>query len=93
MWDKSLLNTSGTLKVAVLSIPTISNVPLSGPDIVISGAGGPANETYHVLAATNEALPLTNGSRMATNVFDGNGNFSFTNAITTPPRCYLLQLP
>ncbi len=47
-------------------------------------AHGTNNGPYYVLSSTNVALPLSNWTRLQTNSFDANGNFSFTNTITTP---------
>jgi len=61
----------------------------------MSGRGGPANGTYQVLSSTNVAMPLSNWIALLTNQFDGNGNFSFTNAVSpeVPSRFYRLWLP
>jgi len=61
----------------------------------LSGTNGIPNGNYYVLDSTNLALPLPNWTLMATNVFDANGDFTFTNAIdpNTPQLFYLLQLP
>ncbi len=82
------MTTSGAL--VSLSITSIAQ---SGTNIVFSGSGGTANGQYIVLASTNVTLPLINWERLATNVFDGSGNFSVTNAIDLPQRFYLLQQP
>ncbi len=73
--------------------PSINSIALAGLDVMINGIGGSANETYYVLAATNAALPLTNWTRVATNMFDANGNSSFTDTLDVPQRFYLLHLP
>jgi hypothetical protein len=46
------------------------------------------------LAATNLVLPVSHWTVIATNTFDGGGNFSFTNSVSpnTPPTFYLLKL-
>jgi hypothetical protein len=40
-------------------------------------------------------LPAANWARVMTNVFDGAGNFQFTNAVdgSAPQKFYRLQLP
>ena len=47
-----------------------------------------------MLATTNVAMPLNQWPCIATNAFDGGGNFNFTNspAPGTPQTFYLLQL-
>jgi len=61
----------------------------------LSGTNGAASNPYYVLASTNVALPLSNWSRIATNSFDVNGHFAFTNSLipAMPQRFYRLQLP
>jgi hypothetical protein len=63
--------------------------------LILSGSGGTSNATYRVLASTNLALPITNWTALATNVFDSSGSFIFTNAISPdiPQRFYVLQVP
>jgi hypothetical protein len=50
----------------------------SGNNLVLSGSGGPANQTYRVLSSTNVALPTAQWTPVATNAFDNNGNWSTT---------------
>ncbi|HTB82127.1 MAG TPA: fibronectin type III domain-containing protein [Candidatus Sulfotelmatobacter sp.] len=74
--------------------PVIGNAVLSGTNLVISGSGGVTNGTYFVLATTNLALPVTNWTVVATGIFDGSGNFTFTNAVgNAMQNFYLLKLP
>ena len=46
-------------------------------------------------ACANVALPMASWSRIATNQFNGSGNFNLTNPINpaTPQLFYRLQLP
>jgi hypothetical protein len=76
--------------------PFISEVRLSGGDLIISGTNGVPGQSYHVLTSTNLALPLAQWTLLSSNVIaDSNGLFGFTNGI--PPeasmRFYLLQVP
>ncbi len=48
--------------------------------VVLSGAGGTPGFFYHLLRATNVALPWPLWSRVATNQFDQSGNFTTTNS-------------
>jgi polygalacturonase len=76
--------------------PVINSVTLnSGTNLVVSGSGGTTNFSYYVLTSTNVALPLTQWTRIATNQFLSNGNFTFTNLISagTPQKFYTLQYP
>lgn len=92
------LATDGTMAVfstAPATPPVFNSVTTSESNLVLSGTNGPANSAYYVLSATNVALPIANWTRLATNNFNGSGNFSFTNAIApgTPQQFYRLQLP
>ena len=75
--------------------PAIGGIALTNGSVLISGLGGPSNSVYYVLASTNLALPLSNWARVATNQFNGAGNFAVTNALEPgqPQRFYLIQLP
>lgn len=95
-WDTSRLLVDGTLKVAGgAPAPQIGSIAVSQGNVVISGTGGAAGGTYHVLTSTNVALPLTNWTPLATNVFSGNGAFAFTNAVNSGflQQFFLLRLP
>jgi autotransporter-associated beta strand protein len=94
-WDTSALNISGTLKVLLLPIPRFSGISIAGTNLVLSGSNGPPSHTYYVLSSTNVAQPAATWTRIATNSFDSNGNFSFTNSISQsiPKRFFLLQVP
>jgi fibronectin-binding autotransporter adhesin len=94
-WDTSTLGTLGTLKVAAAASPRFGSIILSGPNLVLSGSNGVAGGTYYVLASTNLALAMSNWTRIATNSFDGSGNFNFTNgwSPSVRERFYQLQLP
>lgn len=90
----------GTLQLLVLaaggnSRPHIVSFSLQAGSGIFSGTNGPANATYYVLSSTNVALPLATWSPIATNTFDANGHFSFTNSINAaePQRFFLLQVP
>jgi hypothetical protein len=54
---------------------------LIGTNLVLSGSGGTPDNSYHILASTNLMLPLTNWTVIATDTFDINGNFQYTNSI------------
>ncbi len=82
-------------KVAPLSFANIVAAPGSGGGFILSGAGGVTNGTYYVLTSSNLLLPPTNWTYIATNQFDSEGDFIFTNTAQTnaPQLFYLLQLP
>ncbi len=75
--------------------PGFATISSSGGNLVLSGGAGSTNGPYYVLTSTNLALPRNQWTRSAVGQFDGNGNFTFTNAPGTNAsrRFYLLQLP
>lgn len=66
----------------------------NGTNFVFTGSNGNAGAPYYVLTSTNLGLPLSNWMVIATNNFDGNGDFIFTNPAdpATPQTFYILQL-
>jgi hypothetical protein len=56
----------------------ILNIAMSGTNLVLSGKGGFPGNGYYVLSTTNLMLPLSLWQRVASILFDSNGNFSFT---------------
>jgi autotransporter-associated beta strand protein len=92
-WNTATLSTSGTLSVVALSSPSISCIKISNGKLVVSGTGGTDNWPYYILVATNLISPQW--IPMATNQFDGSGNFAFTNVINSsgPQSFYRLELP
>ena len=94
-WNTNNLAIDGTISVVAPPPLEFDALALVGGELILSGTGGPANGTYYVLTSTNVASPVANWTPLATNLFDGIGAFSFTNAIdpATPQRFYLLQLP
>jgi pectate lyase len=60
---------------------TFTSVTLAPGVIVLSGVGGPSNEEFFVLAATNLSLGVTNWPVVATNTFDASGQFIVTNPV------------
>jgi fibronectin-binding autotransporter adhesin len=94
-WDTSALATTGTIKVAGAAVPRFGGVALVGTSAVFSGSNGVPANPYYVLASTNLTLPRTNWIRIATNSFDANGRFSFTNSLVPPMRqqFFQIQLP
>ncbi len=90
-WNTSTLTSDGTLRVAVVPQPGISSTLLSGANLVISGTNGTPGLNYAVLTSTNVALPLASWTALVTNVFDGNGNFSYTNSSASPQQFFCIQ--
>ena len=89
------MNANGTLRVAVAPKPVINSFTISSGNLVLSGTNGVPYANCYLLTSTNLALPFSNWARIATNVFDASGNFSFTNSLNLndTQRFYLLQLP
>jgi parallel beta-helix repeat protein len=80
--------------LAVQRQPWISAISASGSGFVFSGSNGVANWPYLVLNSTNLGLPAGSWTIIATNAFDSNGNFIFTNPIDAgaPQLFYLLRV-
>ncbi len=95
--DSQGATSTGSVNIDVVPqlSPTVSSVSLSGGRFVLSGLGGGAGGSYHVLSSTDITLPLTNWTSLGSSAFDGTGHFNFTNAITpgTPRQFYILQVP
>ena len=94
-WNTNAL-TSGIL--GVVSQPTappmFGRISAGASSLIFSGSNGVANWPYLVLTSTNLTLPLNRWPCLATNAFDANGNFNFTNVpnLNAPPLFYRLQL-
>ena len=80
-WDTTQLS-SGIVQVASATAPVIGSVRATGGSIIFSGTGGSASGSYNVLTSTNLATPIANWTVIATNNFDGSGNFNVTSTIT-----------
>ena len=94
-WNTNTFKTDATIRVLAETPPVIGSLGFVNGKLAMSGSGRLTNGTYYVLTTTNLALPATNWTRLQTNQFDGNGNFSFTNTINpnAAQSFYLLQLP
>ena len=58
--------------------PGLTGLSLSGANVVASGSNGLFGQTYHLLASTNLALPLSQWTPVATNILNATGNFTIT---------------
>ncbi len=95
-WNTNDLAVGGSIAVAgSLTKPAIGNVSQVGENLVFGGTGGVEGATYYVLTSTNVAASAGQWQPIATNVFDPDGTFSVTNAITpgSPAAFFRLQLP
>jgi hypothetical protein len=74
--------------------PQISQATITANSFNFTGTNGAAGWTYSVLTATNLTLPLSNWTIIATNTFDGAGNFSFTDTLApgAPVGFFALEL-
>ena len=82
------------LTILPLLMPAIATPSISANSVVLSGSGGAPGGGYHVLSSTDVTTPLTNWVSTGTGVFDGSGNFTFTNSTAGAlQRFYILQVP
>jgi fibronectin-binding autotransporter adhesin len=88
LWDVTNLYTAGVIAIVTNSLPSqpasITGVTLSDGNIIVTGTNlnGGQNFHYEIISSTNLTLPLTNWTVLATNAFNADGTFSFTNAIS-----------
>ncbi len=75
--------------------PHFTSIEMSGLDLILSGGGGASNGLYTVLAATNVDTSAVFWTPIATNQFDTDGLFTFTNrmSLTDNRRYFRLQIP
>jgi hypothetical protein len=73
----------------------ITEVMLSGTNLVMNGATGTANQTYHLLASTNVVESSAAWPAVSTGLFDAAGHFSVTTSFdsNSMQRFYRLQVP
>ena len=67
---------------------TITSAALQAGSIVLSGTNGLANGAYFVLSSTNLAQPWT---PIATNAFDGSGNFNVSFPTTSAQQFFKIE--
>ena len=84
----------GTPTVSVASPPVMTTAQISGGSLVFSGTNGVAGAGFYVLTSTNVATSLADWTLLSTNVFDGHGNFTVTNSISSnaSQQFYLLKM-
>jgi autotransporter-associated beta strand protein len=90
-------NTAGQVRLVVQlqTPPVFSSVVLTNGVLAFSGSGGPTNAPYYALSSTNLALRLADWRRLATNLFDATGGFTFTDPAypAAAQNFYRLLLP
>lgn len=82
------------LAVAQGRQPRFASIGLSRTSLMLGGTNGSADGIYNVLSSTNLGLPINLWNVIATNMFDSEGNFSFTTSppINTAQSFYMLRL-
>jgi hypothetical protein len=85
---------SFTNNLAPFTPPVAVYIATEANNLVFSGSNGTPATPYYLLASTNLSLPATNWTVVATNSFDANGGFNFTNAMDPgqPQEFFQLQL-
>ena len=68
-----------------------TNAQLSGETITLSGTGGTSGGTYHLLANADVNSASTAWPAVATNTFDGGGNFSITQAVLPGTKLFRIR--
>ena len=83
-WVTTNLNVDGTIRIAGQALPPqLGPIQVHGTTNIISGTGGTAGATYHVLTSTDVAVPLAQWTAVATNTFAADGSFTYTNSTAT----------
>jgi hypothetical protein len=74
-------------------VPTLQ-ASLAGTNLVLSGMGN-ASTPYSILSSTSLDLPTSNWGVVATQAFDIDGNYSWTNSLNsnTPVQFYRVVVP
>jgi hypothetical protein len=90
----SSLVLSFTNNLPAVVLPVAVNIAAGANGFVFSGSNGSSGRQFYLLASTNLALPFNQWTSVATNNFDSNGNFIFTNPANDAAlqTFYLLQL-
>jgi autotransporter-associated beta strand protein len=93
-WNTNNLAVDGTISVTgSAGGPQFNSPTLVGNTLSFSGSGGAPGAVYHVLTSTDVALPLTNWTAIATNNFDGSGNFNFSDTTSAAQQFYIISVP
>jgi len=73
--------TDGSAPVVTTNVPVITQVFFAPGGLVLRGTNGPAGGAYRVLSSANVVTPMNSWSAIATNLFNGSGNFDATNPV------------
>ena len=73
----------------------LSNMGISGGNLILNGSGGSPGASYTLLTTTNLALPLADWTTYSTGSFDGSGALSASIPVnpSVPSAFFLLQSP
>ena len=86
---------SATIVQIVFTYSPGQTISCNGTNVVVVGAGGPPGGTYHLMACTNSAWPMSQWTPVAASQFDVSGGFHYTNALnaTSPALFFRIALP
>jgi hypothetical protein len=71
---------------------TITSTALQAGNIILSGTNGVANGVYYVLSSTNLAAPLaTRWTPIATNAFNGSGDFNISFPVSNTQQYFKIE--
>ena len=75
--------------------PVIGNVSVAGRKLVLSGSGPIGGSySYYVMSSTNLTAPISRWTPLATNWFNSDGTFNYTNGqLANFQRFFRLQMP
>ncbi|HEY1787724.1 MAG TPA: hypothetical protein VGJ73_06185, partial [Verrucomicrobiae bacterium] len=92
-WNTSQLSSGIISVVGGPNGPVVGSAKVAGGNFIFSGSGGVTNGTYYVLTSTNLLTPLPGWTPIATNMYDGSGNFSVTNPLSASnhQRFYIIK--
>jgi hypothetical protein len=68
--------------------PQITFAARLGNELVLRGTNGTPGWTYYILSSTDVAMAASNWVVVSTNVFDAQGNFSVSNAMTSSAHMF-----
>jgi len=89
------LTNSGPRLEIFLAPPRFTSVTANSGNLILGGSYGPPGTNYILLNSTDIALPTSSWTRVLTNQFDAQGQFSVTNPIVsgTAQSFYRLLVP
>jgi len=79
-----------TISTAALPQPTVTQVVVSGGNLILQGTNGAPSGTFAILTSTNVTLPLANWITNTTDTFTAGGTFSNSIPVTSEPQRYFL---